>query len=203
MKQLVLGMRQSRYILDSKHLIFFILRFCAVLIFSFIIFGSGLSLFFNRNIGPTYVEGIRALNKIHNYLPAIIFITAFIQAIMLCFVVLLLALLWSHSVAGPIFRFRRNLRNIYEGKFSKEPLAFRNNDQLHFLAQSFSKIILSQKDKSARALTLLVPAQKILDESKRYSNTESDKRILNSKIQSLKKIYLSIKNIYFTQSADE
>lgn len=197
-------MRKSAKALESTYLVSFILRFSAILLLGFILFGTIVIVFLNKRIGPTYAEGIYTLNRIQAYLPTIIFTTAFAQALVLCLMATLLALFWSQRVAGPLLRFRRSLRNIYQGNFLQKPILFRDKDQLHLLAQSFSKMALAHRDRSAKALTLLVEAQRIIDESKNLDDKGTDERLLNLKLQTLKKIYLSIKDVYAVQkSANE
>ncbi len=153
--------------------------------------------FLDRKIGPTYLEGIYNLRQIQASLPFIIFITAFIQTLTLCIITFLIALLWSHRIAGPLVRFRRYLLDACVKKSPKEPIVFRNTDQLHGLAQAFSEMVISHKSNKASALALLAEAQKILDKCKTLQNqNKRDSDDFNSKLQELKKIYLHIKDIY-------
>jgi methyl-accepting chemotaxis protein len=154
-------------------------------------------LFFNKKFGPTYSEEVFALSRLQVYLPSIIFITAFFQALALCIVVMVLVLLWSHSIAGPLVRFRKHLRGVAAGKLLKETITFRDGDQLQGVAQAFSEMILAHKDASIKSLVLLVEAQKILDECKALRNLENgDSHEFDVKMKELSKIYSHIQEIY-------
>ena len=153
--------------------------------------------FLNRNLGPTYGQGIQTLTQLRNNLPYTVFIVAIIQTLTLCIITLLLTLIWSHSIAGPIIRFKKYLRDISSGKFLTDKVAFRDSDQLHDLAHEFSEMIISRKNNSSMALALLVEAQKILDECSSINNTNAkDPGKLNSKLKDLKVIYRRINDIY-------
>jgi len=190
-------MRKSEKTLELKHAISFIVRFFIIVSAAIGISGSLTIFFLNRKIGPTYSEGISALNHLQTQLPFILFVTAFTQAVVLCLIVLLLALFWSHSIAGPVLRFKKHLREFAQGKFPNAPLAFRDTDQLHGLAHSFSEMIIARGERKMKALALLIEAQKLLDECammKKEGKDDTDKFRINRK--NLDKIYLQIKEIY-------
>lgn len=197
---------QKQKILGHKYIVHFILHFSIIVLSGFGITGAIITILLDRRIGPTYLEEIYNLRQILTSLQFIIFITAFIQALGLCAITFLLALFWSHSVSGPLLRFKKCLKAISERKSAHEPLAFRNTDQLHGLAQAFSEIILTHNGDNAKTLALLVEAQKILDECKTLqSQNKGSTNDFNSKLHELKKIYLLIKNIYKNKNipADE
>lgn len=182
-------MRRSKKTLQPKYAVSFIFRFIIVIFSGAAMFGLLAIIFLNRNIGPTYSEGISALTRLQTQLPLILFITALVQAVVLCVIVSIMVLLWSHSVAGPIARFRKHLREFAQGKFPDNHFTFRETDQLHGLAHAFSEMAAAQREKSVHALSLLIEARKLLDEG------ETDKFKIN--LENLAKIYLQIKEIHF------
>lgn len=188
---------RKKGILDPKYPAYFIFHFSIIVLSGFGIAGSMMIIFLERKIGPACPEGIYNLKQIQASLPFVIFITTFIQTLALCAAAFLLALFWSHSIAGPLVRFRRYLKDSSVKKTAREPIVFRNTDQLHGLAQAFSEMVISHKDSDASALALLVEAQKILDECKMLqSHNKGGTNTFNSKLHELKKIYPLIKNIY-------
>jgi nitrogen fixation/metabolism regulation signal transduction histidine kinase len=58
----------------------------------------------------------------------------------------MLALLYSHRIAGPLFRIRRCINSLSEGK-DIEPIRLRKNDEFKELAQSLDKLRTSLKDR--------------------------------------------------------
>ncbi len=190
-------MRNLIMTLKPKYAISFIFRFLIIMLVGTGIFGSLVIIFLNRKIGPTYLEGISTLSQLRASLPHILFATAFVQALALCIITALLALFWSRSIAGPLVRFRKYLRGLSQGKSLKEPVAFRESDQLQGLAQVFSEMITAHRDNSVKALALLVQAQRIIDECEVLKKQPGfDMHKFNSKLKELEKIYLNIKNIY-------
>jgi len=196
-------MRRAKRTLEPKYAISFIFRFSIIVFVGVGIFGSLVIIFLNRKIGPTYLEGISVLSELQAYLPYILFITALVQALTLCIIVMFLTLLWSHSIAGPLVRFRRYLRNLSYGKPLKEPITFRDADQLQGLAQAFSEMIIAHRGNRVKALTLVVQAQRIIDECEVLKKREKiDTHDFNLKLKELEEIYLRIKDIYTAKESD-
>lgn len=193
-------MRGKRKILGSKYIISFIFKFSAVIFAASAVSGLLIVIFLNKDIGPTYLEGLSTLNRLQASLPIIILITVSIQALTLCAAAIILALLWSHNFAGPLMRFRKHLKDIALGKPLKEPLVFRNGDQLSGLSQSFTEMILAHKDYYAQALALLLEAQRIIDICASLKNQKKDGTSeFKSKFKELERIYTRIKDIYTAQ----
>jgi hypothetical protein len=174
-------------------------RLLIVMLSSVSLFGAAAIFFLNKRIGPSYAEGIYTLGRLQAHLPYLLFITAFVQALTLCAIALLLTLLWSHAVAGPLVRFRKHLRELAQGKIPKEPLTFRESDQLHGLAQAFSELALARRDASAKALALLVGAQKLIDQCQ---GLEGEPQALEGKLKELEKIYGRVKELHAFQEPD-
>jgi len=188
---------------ESKYIVSFIFKLSAIIFVGFGIFGLLIIIFLNRKIGPTYLEGISTLSQLRASLPLILSITASVQAATLCIIAVFAALLWSHSIAGPLVRFKRALIDLAQGKSLKEPIAFRDDDQLHGLANAFSEMAVADIDNRARALTLMVEAQRILDECEALKKqAKFDAHALSSKVNELEKIYLRIKDIYAAKKSN-
>jgi len=186
-------MNRSKNPLNINYIISFIIKFSAIILFGFGLTGLIIIFLLNRNLGPGYKEGIYALSRLKNSLPYTIFIITIIQTLTLCIITLLFTLIWSHSIAGPIIRFKKYLKEISSGKLLTDKVTFRNSDQLQDLAKEFSEMILSEKNNSTNALALLVEAQKLLDECAAFSK---DLEQLDLKLKKLKTVYLQIKDIY-------
>jgi len=190
-------MPRTKKTLEPNYVISFIARFSAVVLVGFSIFGIFIVILTNKKIGPTYSEGMSALNQMLAYLPFAVFITAFTQTLSLCIIAMFLALLWSHSVAGPLVRFRNHLKNITYGKSINGPLAFRGGDQLHALALAFSEMIISRRDSSTKTLVLLLEAEKKLSECEALEKQgKSSSHEFDRKLRELKSIYPRIKDVH-------
>lgn len=192
-------MSKSKKTLELKHAISFVFRFFIIISVGIGISGSLAILLLNMKIGPTYLEGISALSRLQTQLPFILFVTAFAQAAVLCLIVLLLTLFWSHSIAGPVMRFKKHLREFAQGKFPNDRFAFRQTDQLHGLAHAFSEMINAQRERDMRSLALLIEAQKLLDECEMLKKEgKDDTSKFKADMKDLRETYLQIKEIYPT-----
>ncbi len=190
-------MPETKKLIAPKYAFSFIFRFFLIVLTGFIVSGLLLVIFLNREIGPTYLQGISNLSQLQALLPSILFITAFVQALTLCVIVILLALLWSHGVSGPLVRFRKYLRDMAEGKSFPERIAFRDTDQLAGLAHAFSEMALSQKERTIRTLSLLAQAQKIIDECLALKiQGEVATPEYKQKLSGLAMVYLRVKEVY-------
>jgi len=58
----------------------------------------------------------------------------------------IISLLFSHAIAGPLFRLRRSIDMLAQGK-DIEPLNFRHSDEFRELASSFEKLRIFLKSK--------------------------------------------------------
>lgn len=180
--------RLKKKTIESKYIVSFVFKLSAIIFAGFGAFGLIIIIFLDKKIGPTYLEGISTLSQLRACLPFILSITASVQAVTLCIIAVFAALLWSHSIAGPLVRFKKALRDLAQGKALKEPITFRDDDQLHGLANAFSEMAIAGIDNRAKALALMVEAQRILDEYEALKE--------QAKLNELKKIYLRIKDIY-------
>ena len=192
-------MRALRHTLNTEYIISFLLRFCALTLIGFSIFGAIIFFSLNRETGQTYAESFSTLSSLQAHLPRILTITALIQTFTLCLTAMILALLWSQKIAGPLFRVKKYLKEISEGKELKEFITFRANDQLPVIAQAFSEMILTHKYNNARAMCLLLEAQKILAECESLKKQGlKDSPGLNAKLKELKEIYTNITEVFST-----
>ena len=183
--------------LEPNYAISFIARFSATVLVGFGVFGGFIVILTNRKIGPTYLDEVFTLNQMLTYLPFAIFITAFVQILSLCTIAMFLALLWSHSIVGPLVRFRSHLKNIARGKSLNNPITFRETDQLHGLALAFSEMIVSRRDSFAKTLALLIEAKKRLSECETLEKQGRDSaHEFDRKLKELKRIYLHIRDIH-------
>jgi len=187
----------SKKILEPKYAVAFVLRFFTAIFIGIGVFSLLLVVLLNRKIGPTYSEGISALGDLQNHLPLILFVTSVLQTLALGIMVMVIALFWSHSIAGPILRFKKYLSQLAKGELLEGPVTFRKTDQLQGLAEALSGMITAYRGNSMESLELLSQAQKIIEECEILKKQPKiDTPHLNTKLSELEKIYLNIKTIY-------
>lgn len=87
-----------------------------------------------------YVDAIISFVKADDALSGVVRAALAAEAIVLSGVVVLVAVLTSHKIAGPVYRLRRTLNDLVNtGKAG--PIAFRNDDQLQAAAGGFNTMI--------------------------------------------------------------
>lgn len=77
-----------------------------------------------------------------NLVPALykVNIILFISLPLIFLVMLLLSIVISHKIAGPVYRLERELKEISEGDYSRR-IKFRSNDELQEIADGINKIL--------------------------------------------------------------
>lgn len=67
-------------------------------------------------------------------------IVLFISLPLVFLIMLLLSIVISHKIAGPVYRLERDLKEISEGDYSRR-IKFRSNDELQEIADQINKIL--------------------------------------------------------------
>ena len=170
-------MRSTEIIPPRKEFLFLI-KLLAILIGSLIVSFIILFVFLNKNLGSSYPDAFqvvsRAVNKLNFYFLFTVFIQLLFSSILLFFV----TLLFSHKIAGPMFRLKRILKQYSEGEGTEEIL-FRQTDFLPGVSEWFSdffSFLKKRKDLLEEAESLLV---------KLDTETEENSKEIIEKIQDL------------------
>jgi methyl-accepting chemotaxis protein len=138
--------RRKNVFIDRQFQTSFILKFCIVAILSSIIIGL-LVLIFTSNSTTVAIEGTKVFVKSTSdfLLPAMIFTIATVT-LFSASAVIMLAMLTSHKIAGPLFSINRTARKLKEGDLT-ESFHIRSDDQLGSLSQSLNEFIDVYKEK--------------------------------------------------------
>ena len=83
--------------------------------------------------GTNYAEIIHAHSVTHSQLPSLVMIGGLVLLVIVCITVWLVALYGSFRIAGPLYRFEKNLQNSLNGA---SQLGIRRNDALQDLSGS-------------------------------------------------------------------
>ncbi len=120
----------------------FILKFILILFFSGAI-SIGLTLFYTRDtLTSSFINSkLMIQNTSTAILPQVLY-TTLITTVLIGLIVILVTLLISHKIAGPMFRFKKDIDNISQGDL-KARISIREGDQFQELAISLNKMIES------------------------------------------------------------
>jgi len=138
-KDTVGHIKRRQYFVQKNFQSKFILKFCMVLLVGIII-STGLVLLFSENTLTSSFEQSRLVIK--NTASAIfpdVFLSHVIAFILISLLAIVVMLLISHKLAGPMFRFQKELNNIGNGDLS-HIVKIRKKDQFEAVADSLNQM---------------------------------------------------------------
>lgn len=117
----------------------FILKFCMVLLTGIII-SIGLLFLFSKNTLTSSFEQSRLVikNTASAILPSVL-LSHSIALLLITLLTIVVTLLISHKLAGPLFRFQKELKEIGDGDLSKV-VKIRKKDQVKAIADSLNQM---------------------------------------------------------------
>lgn len=178
--------------IDLKYTLSFAVRFLGMASAGFLLLGASLFWVLNRRLGTSYFQDITTLSNLQEKLQIILFTTGVLQVVVLSLVFSVISLFWAHKVSGPIVRFRRYLNMLGKADLMDD-MAFRQDDQLQYLAQAFRKTQASCKMRNRQLMDYLKEADQIVEE---YEALQGEKGVepalLDKKLLALKAVYKKI-----------
>lgn len=140
----------------------FQMKYCMVILTVFVAANFLLYLLMDKALSGSYLENLRTLNYLDQNLPLYLSIMAFLQILFILLLSLIITLLVSHQIAGPIFRYEEILSQISAGQFP-EQVATRNSDQLKPMVDSLNELTTSFRGvyRSAQMLEKLASSAEV------------------------------------------
>lgn len=134
------GIKRRQYYINKGFQTRFILRFFLILVLGGVV-TVGLTLVNTQDtLTSTYVDSKLVIQSTSlAIMPSVIF-TVLITTGILCVVAVLVTLLASHKIAGPIYRFEKDIAQVAEGNL-RHRIRIRKNDQFQELAVSLNRMI--------------------------------------------------------------
>jgi len=131
--------RRRHFFVKKEYQFKFILKFCLIVLAGSII-STGLIFFFSQGTLTSSFENSRLVvkNTALAILPAIIY-TNIITLLMISLATIVAVLFISHKIAGPMFRFEKELKAIGEGDLTKI-IRLRKNDEIKDMAESLNEM---------------------------------------------------------------
>ncbi|MCF6266428.1 MAG: hypothetical protein L3J57_07780 [Desulfuromusa sp.] len=117
----------------------FQIKYCLVILVVFFCANFLLYLLVNKALGGSYLENLQTLYFLDQNLPLYLSLIAFLQIFFIVFLTLIITLLVSHQIAGPIFRYEEVLGQIAAGQFP-EQIVTRATDQLKPMVDSLNDL---------------------------------------------------------------
>jgi methyl-accepting chemotaxis protein len=138
--------KRRQYFVQKDFQSKFILKFCMVL-FTGIIISIGLLFLFSQNTLTSSFEQSRLVikNTASAILPSV-FLSHLIALVLITLLTIVVTLLVSHKLAGPLFRFQKELREIGEGNLT-QVIKLRKKDQVKAMADSLDQMRVNLQKK--------------------------------------------------------
>ncbi len=175
--------------IDSKYTASFIGYFSGVALLGFILCGLTLFLLLDRRLGLGYLRDISTLGNLQDKLPLILLVTGIIQATILSLILSMVSLFWAHAVSGPMVRLSNCLKKVKKAEFTDD-IAFRKNDQLHYLAKVFTRMQASLKNRKDKYAAYLTQASQIIKDYEHLLKSQ------NAAVSQLKNKLFELKSVY-------
>ena len=132
--------KRKKYIIDWSFQSFFILKFVLILIVGGIL-SIGITLLTTESTLTSSFEGSRLVIEKTSMaiLPSVI-VTNLITTAVVCAMAVVVTLLISHRISGPMFRFTEDLEKISQGDLQKK-IQIRKGDQFESVAINLNKMV--------------------------------------------------------------
>jgi methyl-accepting chemotaxis protein len=138
-KSEVAKVKRRQYFVQKDFQFKFILKFCIVLLIGIII-STGLLFLFSMNTLTSSFEQSRLVikNTAFAIIPSV-FLSNLITLALITLVTIIVTLIISNKLAGPLFRFQKELKEIGEGNLT-QVIKLRKNDQITAIADSLNQM---------------------------------------------------------------
>jgi len=124
----------------------FILKFCLIVIAGAVISTGLLFLFSQGTLTSSFQNSSLVIEKTGFAILPSVFYTNIITLVLILLATITVVLFVSHKIAGPLFRFEKELKEIGQGDLTKA-IRLRNRDQITDIAEGLNSMTASLRDK--------------------------------------------------------
>jgi len=146
--------KRRHYFIKKDFQVKFILKFCLLLLAAVIV-STGLLFLFSQDTLTSSFQNSRLVieNTALAILPTVVY-TGLVTLVLLTIATIAVTLFISHKIAGPMFRFEKELKEIGEGNLKKK-VSLRKKDQAEELAYCINEMTASLREKVIHIRTML------------------------------------------------
>ncbi|MCK5580281.1 MAG: hypothetical protein KAJ18_03315 [Candidatus Omnitrophica bacterium] len=127
--------KRVNLLIDRGFQVKFILKFCLVVIVSSLLI-SEMTLYLAKDATTVTVENnIVVVKPTSDFILPILGGTLLVVSVLAAIIVIVLTLLYSHKIAGPVYRLKKEIDSLEEGDLARD-FHIRDKDQLQALASS-------------------------------------------------------------------
>jgi methyl-accepting chemotaxis protein len=169
------------FLIDREFQIKFIVKFCLLVILSSVIIMGFLYFFSSKSTTVVFENSQAVVKSTADFLLPILVQTVIIVTLITGLFAVILTLLFSHKIAGPLYRFKEELKLIEEGDVSST-FNIRKYDQLKELAERLNSV----KAQLKQSLSIFKSEIKDLENKIEQLNVEQSRK--DELINNIKKI---------------
>ncbi len=171
--------KRRHFFVKKSYQFKFILKFCLIVLVGSII-STGLVLLFSRGTLTSSFDDSRLVvtNTAKAILPTVI-ATNVITILLITIATIVVVLFISHKIAGPLFRFQKELKEIGEGDLTKL-ITLRKNDQITDMAENLNIMTANLREK-------VLGIQKGVSQALESASRENAPRAVIEQLENLQK----------------
>ena len=132
--------KRRHYFIKKKFQFQFILKFALIMLAGAIISTSLLFFFSTGTLTASFQNSKLVIQDTYPAIFYAVMYTNIITLVLISLVTIFVTLFVSHKIAGPMFRFEKDLKEIAEGNLTQK-IIFRDNDQMVELAAAFNHMV--------------------------------------------------------------
>ncbi len=160
---------------------------------------AGILLYYTSHvwIGLTYSEGLRTLATFKHLLIKKTILIYLLTSIFILAGIVVLTVLYSHRVAGPLYRLSVSSKQIARGDLTLK-VKLRERDVIHPLADTFNELTASYRERVLRikrSIGELKRASDVIDGAVESENSEELQKAIDELSQSVRKLKEDLKEI--------
>ena len=131
--------KRRQYFIQKDFQAKFILKFCMILLIGIIISIGLLFLFSENSLTSTFEQSRLVIQNTADAILPGVYLSHLIALVLIILLTIVTTLLISHKLAGPLFRFQKELNEIGNGDLSKV-VKVRKKDQIKAMADSLNQM---------------------------------------------------------------
>lgn len=141
------GIHKRRiYLIEKSFQVKFILKFCGLVVFGGLLTIGLLYLLAMQSNTVSFVNSRVVVRATSDFILPILIQTVAVVIIIVGLATVMVTLLFSHKIAGPLYRLKKVLKDLEGGDFSSD-FHIRHLDQLQDLADTFNNTINKTRDR--------------------------------------------------------
>ena len=174
--------RRSNYFIEKKFQATFIMKFCFLVIAGGFLIINLVYFFASQASTVSIVNSRVVVRSASDFILPILVQTVAITVILVGIATILVTLLFSHRIAGPLYRFKKVLEALEAGDFSSA-FKIRTLDQLQILADTLNSVVVKNRKQLGAIKDALDVLGRKLDDLVLESSQAQKNHILEAKAE--------------------